>query len=73
MVKNRPIKNNTDRIGFLLTIIEIPKKILMEENKSKKIALYPLQKVSIRRYKSISKLTKFTIKCNEFNLAIVFC
>ena len=33
MLKNKAIKNNTDKIGFLVIIIEIPKKIQTKDNR----------------------------------------
>lgn len=39
MLKNNPIKNNTDIIGFLLTITNIPLKTEANENRSSISAL----------------------------------
>jgi hypothetical protein len=42
ILKNNPIKNNTDIIGFLLTITNIPHNIEDKEKISSHSSLYPL-------------------------------
>jgi hypothetical protein len=51
MLKNKPIKNNTDTIGFLLIITNIPHKIAINDIIYKISPLYPLVKVSFIRNK----------------------
>ena len=50
MDKNKPIKNNTDIMGFLLIIIKIPQKIDIILIISKEFKLNPLVEVSKIKY-----------------------
>ena len=53
MLKNKPIKNNTESIGFLVIIVETPKKIQIKDKKKRNSTLYPLVIVSGKTLKNV--------------------
>ena len=67
MLKNSPIKNKTDTMGFLLTMTNIPQRMDANETKLNKPWLEPFVNVSFKRYRfDIKSIYIFFISIIKF-------
>jgi len=70
MLRNNPIRNKTDTIGFLLMITKIPQRIADKEIQFKNMSLNPLVKLSFKINKVKIFKNKFTF--SKVKLLLIF-